>query len=143
MLVVGVGMFVMARDIPRKIESDVGSGYVPTFIAICIIIVAGAKLILTLISKDPTINKKVPPLGDWFGGIATVLLMLAYMMIFEKVGFIISSIVYLFVQMMLLSNSENRKPVLFAIIAVALPIAVDALFAFAIKMPLPVGLWGF
>jgi len=69
--------------------------------------------------------------------------MLVYMLALEPVGFIISSTVYLFVQMMLLSDKTNRKPVLFAIIAVLLPAAVDALFVYAIKMPLPVGILGF
>ena len=143
MAVVGVGMLVMARDIPHKVASDVGSGYVPTFIAICIIVVAAAKLIITLTKKDPFANKKVDKMGDWFGGIGTIVLMLAYMVVFEKIGFVISSAVYLFVQMLLLSNQQNRKPVLFAIIAVLLPLAVDALFVFVIQMPLPKGLWGF
>jgi putative tricarboxylic transport membrane protein len=65
------------------------------------------------------------------------------MLAIQPVGFIISSIVYLFVQMMLLSDNTNRKPVLFAIIAVVLPVAVEALFVYAIKMPLPVGILGF
>ena len=41
------------------------------------------------------------------------------------------------------ANNENRKPILFAIIAIVLPIAIDALFVFVIKMPLPKGLIGF
>ncbi len=143
MLVFGAGMLIMARDIPHKIASDVGSAYVPSFIGICIIIVAGAKLILTLTKKDPTANQKAKNDSDWFGGIGTIALMLAYMAAFQPVGFVISSAVYLFVQMLLLSNEQNRKPVIFAAIAVLLPLAVDALFVFAIQMPLPKGLWGF
>ena len=73
----------------------------------------------------------------------TILLMLVYMIAFQPVGFVISSAVYLFVQMLLLSNEQNRKLPLFGAIAVLLPLAVDALFVFAIQMPLPKGLWGF
>ena len=69
--------------------------------------------------------------------------MLAYMFAFQPVGFIISSAIYLFLQMLILSNKENCKPILFLIISVALPVAVDALFVYAIHMPLPVGLFGF
>ena len=50
---------------------------------------------------------------------------------------------YLFLQILWLSDDTNRKPVLFAIIAVVLPVAVSALFAFVIKMPLPRGIFGF
>lgn len=143
MLVFGVVMLVLARDIPHKIESDVGSGYVPTFIAVCILIVAAAKLILTLVKTPLSANQKIKIDQDWVGGVGTIVLMLVYMLALEPVGFICSSVVYLFIQMMLLSNHENRKPILFALIAVLLPVAVDALFVFAIQMPLPKGILGF
>ena len=143
MLVFGAGMLIMARDIPHMIASDVGSAYVPNFIGICIMIVAGAKLILTLTKKDPAANQKTKSDSDWFGGIGTIALMLVYMIAFQPVGFVISSAVYLFLQMLLLSNEQNRKLPLFGAIAVLLPLAVDALFVFAIQMPLPKGLWGF
>lgn len=143
MLAFGVFMFVNAMSIPHKIPSDVGSGYVPKFIAICIVVVAAAKLILTLTKKDPKANQKIVTENDNFGGFATIGLMVAYMLIFQPVGFVCSSIIYLFAQIMLLSNKENRNPLLFAIISIALPVAIDALFVFVIKMPLPKGIIGF
>ena len=69
--------------------------------------------------------------------------MLAYMLAFEPVGFIVSSILFLFALMNWFANNENRNLPLFAIISVLLPVAVDALFVFVIKMPLPKGIIGF
>lgn len=143
MLAFGTVMIVLARGIPHKIASDVGSAYVPTFIGICIIVVAAAKLILTFIKKNPAADQKIEFNQDALGGFGTIALMVAYMLMFEPVGFIVSSALYLFVQMVLLSNKQNRNPILFAVIAVALPTAVDALFVYAIHMPLPVGILGF
>lgn len=143
MLVLGVVMFVLALDIPHKIPSDVGSGYVPKFVALCIIVVAVVQLILTLTRKSPDDKKKEKLFDDAKGGIATIVLMVVYMLIFQPVGFICSSAIYLFTQIMLLSDNTNRKPLLFAVIAILLPVAVDALFVFVIKMPLPKGIIGF
>lgn len=143
MLAFGLMMVIVARTIPHMIQSDVGSGYVPTFIGACILVVGAAKLILTLVKSSPTANKKVVFDQDALGGFGTIGLMVIYMLIFDKIGFIISSALYLFVQMLLLSDETNRKPVLFAIVAVVLPVAVDALFVYAIHMPLPRGLFGF
>lgn len=143
MLIFGIVMFVVALGIPHKIESDVGSGFVPKFIAICIIVVAVVQGVLTLLDKSVSSKAKDHLFEDAKGGIVTILLMAAYMAIFEPVGFIFSSIIYLFLQILWLSDDTNRKPVLFAIISVALPLAVSALFAFVIKMPLPKGIWGF
>ncbi len=46
------------------------------------------------------------------GGLGTVGLMPAYVIAFEPVGFLLSSMVCLFAQIMLMSNAKNRKPVL-------------------------------
>lgn len=143
MLAFGTAMIVLARDIPHKVAKDVGSAYVPTFIGICIVAVSVAKLILTLLNKKPIANEKIKFDKDALGGFGTIGLMVVYMLIFEPVGFIVSSALYLFVQMILLSEKKNRNPVLFAVIAVALPVAVDALFVYAIHMPLPKGILGF
>lgn len=143
MLAFGIFMFVNAFGIKHMIESDVGSAYVPKFIAICIIVVSVAKLITTLVKSSPSDNKKETNDNDKVGGLVTMGMMLAYMLILEPVGFIVSSVVYLFAQIMLFSNKDNRNPLLFAIISIVLPVAIDALFVFVIKMPLPKGIFGF
>lgn len=142
-LAFGVGMLYLSFGIKHRIASDVGSGYVPKFIAICIIAAAGAKLMLSLRDKSASANKKEASDNDLPGGIGTIALMFCYMMALEPVGFILSSMVYLFLQIMLMSNQDNRKPVLFAAISIVLPIAVYALFNYVIKMPLPKGIFGF
>ena len=142
-LIFGAFMLMQSLAVPHKIPSDVGSGYVPAFIAICLLVVAGAKLIITLMNRDPADNAAKKSEWSTKGGIVTMVIMLAYMVAFEPVGFILSSIVFLFALMNWFANNENRKPVLFAIISILLPIAVDALFVFVIKMPLPKGIIGF
>lgn len=142
-LVFGIGMLYVSFGIKHRIASDVGSGYVPKFIALCIIVTAGAKLFFSLRDKSASAGKKEAAVNDLPGGIGTIALMLVYMLALEPVGFILSSAVYLFLQIMLMSNKENRKPVLFAIISIILPVAIYALFNYVIKMPLPKGIFGF
>ena len=142
-LAFGIFFFIQAKGVPHKIESDVGSGYVPAFIAVLFIIVAGAKLIITLTRKDPYDDVVEKNDDSLVGGLVTIAIMFVYMMAFEPVGFVISSIIFLFALMNWFANSENRNIPIFAIISIIMPIAVDALFVYVIKMPLPIGLWGF
>ena len=142
-LVFGILIVVFARDIPHRIASDVGSAYVPTFIGICVIAIAVAKLIVSVVKNDPSDNKKIEFNQDAIGGASTIALMFGYMIIFEKAGFILASALYLFLQMFVLSEKSNRRLPLFAAISILLPVAIDALFVFAIKMPLPKGIIGF
>lgn len=142
-LLFGAGMMYLSFGVKKMIESDVGSGFVPRFIAACIIVAAVAKLVLTLMDKSPSASKKDSKESDLLGGLGTVGIMAAYVFSFESVGFLLSSMVYLFTQILLMSNKENRKPILFAVIAILMPLAVDILFVFVIKMPLPKGILGF
>lgn len=143
MLAFGGAMIYFTQGIRHTIRTDVGSAYVPKFVGTCIIVAAAAKLFLTLFKPSANANRKIKFDQDLLGGIGTIILMLLYMAAFEPVGFVVASAVYLFVQMLLLSSRENCRPILYAVIAVLLPVAVDALFVFVIRMPLPKGVWGF
>jgi len=142
-LIFGGFMLYASMGVKTVMSNDVGSGYVPRFIAILIIITAAGKLILTLLVKNPSSRKKETSNSDPLGGFGTIGLMLLYMLTFNSVGFILSTVCYLFAQMLLLSDSTNRKPILFAALSIAVPVAVYALFVYAISMPLPVGIFGF
>lgn len=142
-LAFGIFMFIQSQGVKHKIASDVGSGYVPAFIAGCLIVVSVSKLIITLTRKDPADNVVKKSDSSTKGGIVTILIMLAYMLAFEPVGFIVSSILFLFALMNWFANNENRNIPLFGVISVVFPVAVSALFTFVIKMPLPKGIIGF
>ena len=51
--------------------------------------------------------------------------------------------VYLFLQILVLVPKEKRSWPLTVIISVVSPIAIYALFTYAISSPLPKGIWGF
>ena len=141
-LVFGGVMLKFSLSIRHIIPTDVGSGYVPIFLSVCILAAAGAKLVLTLLDRKPA-KAAAKSDSDLAGGLGTVGLMLLYVIAFEPVGFLLSSIAYLFAQILLMSSRGNRKPVLFAVISVTRPLGIALLFAYVIKMPLPVGILGF
>ena len=141
-LVFGGVMLNFSLSIRHIIPTDVGSGYVPIFLSVCILAAAGAKLVLTLLDRKPA-KAAAKSASDLAGGLGTVGLMLLYVIAFEPVGFLLSSMAYLFAQILLMSSKGNRKPVLFAVISVTLPLGIALLFAYVIKMPLPVGILGF
>ena len=142
-LAFGAAMIYFVKDVRRVIRTDVGSAFVPTLIGWCIVVTGAAKLLFSIFTGLKSENKKIVFDQDFFGGIGTIVLMLLYMIAFQPVGFVVASAVYLFLQMLLLSDNTNRRVILFAVIAVVLPLAVDALFVYVIKMPLPVGVFGF
>ena len=139
----GAAMIYFVKDVRRVIRTDVGSAFVPTLIGWCIVVTGAAKLLYSVLTSLKSEKEKIVFDQDFFGGIGTIVLMVLYMIAFQPVGFVVASAVYLFLQMLLLSDNTNRRVILFAVIAVVLPLAVDALFVYVIKMPLPVGVFGF
>jgi putative tricarboxylic transport membrane protein len=137
------GAFVLVQALPIKpvMGKDIGSGFMPKIIGASIIVIAAVKLVLTLMSKASAAKTKTD--DDLKGGLWTIAALLAYVLLFDRLGFILSTALYLFVQILVLSNEQNRNLKLFAAISVVMPVAIYALFVYVIKMPLPAGLLSF
>lgn len=142
-LFLACGVFVLTQSaaIMPIMEKDLGSGYMPKIIAAAIIVLSGIKLILTLISGKAA--SKPQSDDDLAGGLMTIAALSAYVLLFNKLGFILSTGLYLFVQILLLSSEKNRNIKLFAAISVITPLVVYAVFVYIIHMPLPAGLISF
>ena len=138
-LAFGIFMFGNSAGINPIIPNEVGSGYVPKFVSIVIAILSISLLILTLLKKKIGPNEKTDE--DIKGGIFTVMALAAYVILFEFLGFLVSTALYLFVQITLLSNAKNRKLLVFGIIAVVVPLVIYGLFKTLFNMPFPAGIF--
>ena len=135
-LIFGIFMFIQSLSIHSMMDKDVGSGFVPKIVAMAIIVISAIKLLLTFLSKKSEEAKKSDE--DIMGGLLTI-----YVVLFKPLGFILSTFIYLFFQITLLSTEKNRNLILFGIISVVAPVVIYALFVYVIKMPLPTGLLSF
>ena len=134
-LIFGIFMFIQSLSIHSMMDKDVGSGFVPK------IVISAIKLLLTFLSKKSEEAKKSDE--DIMGGLLTIVLLAIYVVLFKPLGFILSTFIYLFFQITLLSTEKNRNLILFGIISVVAPVVIYALFVYVIKMPLPTGLLSF
>lgn len=140
-LITGAFLFQQSLGIVPIMEKDLGSGFMPKVIAVSLMITALLKLLLTFVKKITNSDKKEET--DNLGGLLTIGALLLYVLTFEVIGFILSTTIYLFLQITILSNEKNRKLVLFAIISVGVSVAIYTLFVYVINRPLPVGMLGF
>lgn len=142
-LIVGMFTFANALEIKPLMAKDLGSGFMPKVIGVSLIIIAVIKLILTLINKKESKEKILNDDIDQKGGLLTIGIFLFYVLTFEMLGFIVSTVIYLFFQMLILSNDKNRNCKLFVLISVIFSVVVYALFVYVINRPLPIGIFGF
>ncbi len=140
-LVFGAFVFIQALPIKPIMGKDLGSGFMPKIIGASIVVLAAVKLVVTLTAKSS--SQQVQSDDDLKGGLWTIAALAAYVLLFDKLGFILSTALYLFVQILVLSNEQNRNIKLFAAISVVTPVAIYALFVYVISMPLPAGVLGF
>ena len=73
--------------------------------------------------------------------ILSMLFVIVYLYTIDKIGFVVSSSVYLFLQIVLLTPEISKKKVLvFFIISVSISVVVFAIFTFLLKISLPSGI---
>lgn len=140
-LVFGAFVYVQSLGIKHMMANDVGSAFFPKVISVAMIAVAIIRLVMAL--REPEAEKKNNQGNDAKGGLITILLILAYVMAFNSVGFLISTAIYLFLQMLVLTPAEKRKLPILAIISIVAPLFIYTLFVYVINTPLPKGIFGF
>ena len=73
----------------------------------------------------------------------TLLLLLLYVLAIGKLGFVITSMAYLFLQVLILSPEGKLNFIAAAIIAVVCPVVIYLLFVYLLNVPLPSGIMPF
>lgn len=70
------------------------------------------------------------------------LLMFAYIALLDPVGFILTTMAYLFLQITLLAHESHRRYVLFAVISIGTSVAAYYLFVGFFEVMIPAGILG-
>lgn len=140
-MLVGIFIYLQAMNIEPLMKNELGSGYFPKVVTGTMIVLSILNLFLNL--KKTHIEDKNNTKSDLFGGLSTIALIGIYSLLYQKVGFLIGTSLYLFLQILILAPKEKRNIMLFAIISVVFSVFVYYLFTRIINMPLPKGIFGF
>lgn len=113
------------------------------------LIVIGLLFIVMGVREAPAKRKTVPAGEELetmshgvLRSIGALLMLAVYIICFSRLGFVISSIVFLFALMTYMTKKEDRKYVLFGIISVALTLIVYFCFKKFLYIYLPNGILG-
>lgn len=134
-LFLGITYLAMTLQIPTKAGVDART--VPMILASIMIILGVAQLALEFLKKA----KPDDPSGiDWKTVSLTALLLLVYVAMLGVVGFVLSSSIYLFFQILLLTPTRIKQNIpLTAIVAIAGSVFVYCVFRYVFDLMLPVG----
>lgn len=135
--VVAVAVFVMSVQIGMKESAAIGADFLPKIVAVILLVFSlvlmrsGWKTCRTYQEETP----EFPPNGKG------VLIMLAALVLYaaalKPVGFILTSLVFVFLAIVLMSRKEETNYVKFAIISVVAVLAIYLIFTrfFGIRLP--------
>lgn len=140
-------MIAMARMLPKSKVMDIGPDFMPTVIGV--IAFALAALLLFLSIKNFKLNAKEIENAsiedcDYKRVLASIILVLVYVFMLQPIGFIISTLVFLLLQMLVLSPDDERgkKDIIkLAVIDVIFTMVVFFLFRYGFKIVLPAGIF--
>lgn len=75
--------------------------------------------------------------GDMRSLFLSLMLMIAYLLLLQSVGFILDTIVYAFLQIMILDKGGKRKWLSSLVISIASVVVIDYLFEYVFGVALP------
>ncbi len=144
LLALGIAYTVMARNVktrPKLVPSYANAQIFPTILGILLIVLSavlifqGAKKFMKGEEEKGEKMSRV----DLISIVLTFALMVLYIIILPVCGFMISTMIYLFLQISILAPDGKRNYVLFAIIAVVFTILAFVAFRIGLSQILPRG----
>ncbi len=80
---------------------------------------------------------------NWKPVLISIAMLAVYIALMEPVGFLITTFLYLFFQIVLLAPKSKRRYILFAVIAAATSVVIYMIFVFGLSVILPSGILSF
>lgn len=136
----GIFMFSNSLSIHPIIPNEVGSGYVPKVLSLAITFLSALLFVLSLLKKKVARQEKSDE--DSKAGVFTILALAVYVVLFQVLGFLVATVLYLFFQITLLSTEKNRNLLLFGAISIVVPVVIYMIFKTLFQMSFPVGILG-
>ena len=148
-LVLGIALILGARTLPKSKVMEIGPDFMPTVIGVIIVLLAGLLLKNTIADHKMNVaeaEKAEPEKCDYKRVLASLTASIVYVNVLKPVGFILSTLVYLFLQIFILAPDDQRQKknlILYLVLDVVFTIAVYFLFRYGFKIVLPAGLIAF
>lgn len=138
LLLVGIALFCSAQTIEAGAVLGQGADFMPKLMSIAWIVLCALNLFRGF--REPEGEKGN---GSVRRFLVTLALLFAYIYLLNPIGFTLASILYVFAQTLLFVPKEKRNVrnyVLFAVVSIVIPIAINLLFENVFSLILPEGM---
>lgn len=143
-VLLSVAMIAASYALPASKVMEIGPDFMPLCIGWLTLVLGAALTVLSvkeLARNKDKVYEEDENKPDYRRVLISFALILVYVFVMKPVGFIISTIVYLPLQMYTLAPDDGRKPVFLTVISIVFTFAVFFLFRYGFKIVLPAGLF--
>lgn len=146
-MLLSAAMMVMAKMLPKSTIMEIGPDFMPMCIGIMTFVLAAGLVILsvkTLKVKIAQAEAEGTEQLDYKRVLLSFIIILVYVFLLKPVGFILSTMVYLPIQMFILAPAEKRGRkdlIQLLVIDVIFTFIVFFLFRYGFKIVLPAGIF--
>ena len=140
-------MIYAATLLPKSTVMEIGPDFMPIVVGIVTLILSAALLVISLKglkTRIAEVEANPPAECDYKRMLISLILILVYVFTLKPVGFIVTTLVYLPIQMYVLADAEHRGKkdiITLLIIDVIFTFAVFFLFRYGFKIVLPQGIF--
>ena len=146
-MLLSAAMLVMAKMLPKSTVMDIGPDFMPMCIGVMTFVLAAALVFLNIKNMKIYVAQaeaEGPEKADYKRVLTSFIIILVYVFVLKSVGFIISTLVYLPVQMFILAPEERRgkmNVIQLLLTDVLFTFVVFFLFRYGFKIVLPAGIF--
>lgn len=154
LIVISITMFFASNGLEAKTRMDIGPDFMPKLVAVLTLALSVVLLVQGLrrnmasgVAGAAAGGDAAPPArrgglierhADWL----SLLLIVAYTLAFEPLGYLVATALYLFMQFIVMAKAEERRYVAFAVVAVIVSGLSYYVFLRLFYVFLPTGLLG-
>lgn len=146
-MILSAGMMIMAKMLPKSTIMDIGPDFMPMCIGLVTFVLAAALAFLNIKNlkmRTAEAEKMEKEELDYKRMLTSFMLILVYVYLLQPVGFIVTTILYLPLQMYVLAPDEKKTKkdmVQLAVTSVIFTFVVFFLFRYGFKIILPAGIF--
>ena len=139
-MVIAAALFMGSVQIGKIENQTIGADFMPKIVAVLLFILSA--VLFNQGRKAPAGQKKDDFVHNYKGTFLMFVLFIVYVAIFDTLGFLLSSMIYLMCALLLLSRKEEIHYIKFIAIAVIGSVVINLLFTEVFGVNLPAGILG-
>ncbi|MDR3220815.1 MAG: tripartite tricarboxylate transporter TctB family protein [Candidatus Accumulibacter sp.] len=144
LLMFSIGVFINASGIPQLFSIDVGSGFAPK-IASALLALVSLTIVRNGFHQQAALRQGQPQQKkediNVIGVVGTIVAIAVYTFAMNYLGFIAATILYLAAQFSILAPLNKKTGPVIAILSLALPLLIYAVFEHGFSLILPTNAW--